>query len=351
MLKLGIIGESNKENEKRLPIHPNDFSKISEKYREFIYIDKNYGVNFGYSDDELIQYVNVIDKKEIYEKCDIILILKYVNKDYIDIGPNKICWGWHHLVQNKNNVDIILDKKLTAISIEAMFDNGVYILESNRKMAGYASVFHALQLKGLTGYLIKNTNNKLIKAAVISYGQVGKGAVDGLLAMDINIIDVYTNRNPNDVTEKRENIYYLSYPVNSKDWKNTLLEYDIIVNCVLQNPLNPYMFLNKIDIMDINKKLFIIDISCDPGMGFDFAVSTTIENPIIKINKNVDFYGVDHSPSIYYNSITSEISKKIIDHIPFVIENKINDNKTLSQAVEINKGIIINDTINKFQNR
>ena len=50
MLKIGIIGQSFKENEKRLPIHPADFKHLNPLYKNIIYIDKNYGINFGYSD-------------------------------------------------------------------------------------------------------------------------------------------------------------------------------------------------------------------------------------------------------------------------------------------------------------
>jgi alanine dehydrogenase len=346
MLKLGIIGKSYKENEKRLPIHPADFSQIDEKYRGFVYIDKDYGINFGYSDDELRPYVaDILDKSDIYKICDVILTLKYVKNDYLAMEPNKICWGWHHLVQNKQNVDLIVEKKLTAVSIEQMFENGVYILNENRKMAGYASILHAFQLKGLTGY----TDSCGLKVAVLGYGHVGKGAVDGLLTMGVRHIDVYTNRDPSIVGEKRNGCVYYQFP--QEDWKETLSGYDQIVCCVLQDPLKPLIFLRKSDLDDLDKKLFIIDISCDEGMGFDFAVQTTIDNPIIRINRNVDFYGVDHSPSIYYNTITTQISKKMIHYIPMFIENKIYDNPVIRGAVEIDRGVVVNEVINRFQNR
>lgn len=184
MLKLGIIAISHKENEKRVPIHPADFPKISPLHKPYIYIDTNYGSNFGYTDDQLRPHVAaILPKQQIYTTCDIILILKYTRQDYLQIPPNKICWGWHHLVQNKENVDIItnFNKQLTAISLEAMYENNIYIFNDNRIIAGYSSVLHAFQLKGLTGYLSQNN----LKAAIISYGNVGKGALDGLLAMDI----------------------------------------------------------------------------------------------------------------------------------------------------------------------
>jgi alanine dehydrogenase len=86
-------------------------------------------------------------------------------------------------------------------------------------------------------------------------------------------------------------------------------------------------------------------------MGFDFAVSTTFTNPIIKITDNVDFYGVDHSPSVFFDTITRKISEKILNYIPYVIDNHIHNNQTLKRAVEIEEGNIINQTINLFQNR
>lgn len=352
MLKLGIIGRSFKENEKRLPIHPADFQKIPIEFREYIFIDKNYGINFGYGDEQLKPYIGgILTKDEIYNYCDVILVLKYTKPDYVKMGMNKICWGWHHLVQNEGNVDIILNKNITAISIEQMFDGGKYILEENRLMAGYASVMHAFQLKGITGYL----SNANYKVAVLSHGFVGRGAVDALKALNINNIDVYTKRDPSyiDESEKREDVRYMKYVDSNDKWKETLMKYDIIINCVLQDPLNPIMYLKYSDLVDMdkNKKLYIIDISCDKGMGFDFAVSTTFDEPILHITDNVDFYGVDHSPSVFYDTVTRRISEKLISYIPYVVGNNIHNNITLKNAIEIDKGVILNDMISQFQCR
>ena len=41
------------------------------------------------------------------------------------------------------------------------------------------------------------------------------------------------------------------------------------------------MFLNSSDITE--KKPMIIDVSCDEGMGFDFAKPTTLNNQSLKL--------------------------------------------------------------------
>ena len=345
MHRLGLIGNSFKENEKRLPIHPADFSKIPEKFRQYIFIDKGYGKYFGYQDDHLRPYVGgILDKSEIYNLCDVITTLKFTSSDYKMVPAGKMCWGWHHLIQNKNNVDIIIEKKLSAVSIEHMFNDGKYILEDNRLMAGYSSVMHAMQLKGITGYLIESHP----RIAIISHGMVGMGAVDASLALGFKHIDVYTKRDPVHVNNKRNNVTYSQYPVS---WVSTLKEYDIVVNCVLQDPLNPIIFLKKNDLKDRDRNLFIIDISCDIGMGFDFAILTTITDPIIKISDNVDFYGVDHSPSVFYNTVTQKISKIMIPYMCDIIEGKFEENIVIKNATDIRNGIVLNDMINKVQNR
>ena len=85
-------------------------------------------------------------------------------------------------------------------------------------------------------------------------------------------------------------------------------------------------------------------------MGFDFAIPTSFSEPIIKITEYVDFYGVDHSPSVYYNTITMKISNKLLQYLYKIIDCDF-DIPDIKNAIEIDKGIIINNEINKFQKR
>ena len=54
MLKLGVIGTSTKENEKRIPIHPDHLPRLPEEVRRQLVFEKGYGAPFGISDAELI---------------------------------------------------------------------------------------------------------------------------------------------------------------------------------------------------------------------------------------------------------------------------------------------------------
>ena len=52
-LKLGVIGRTGKENEQRLPIHPDHFDRIDADLRSNIYLEHGYGEHFGVSDSQL----------------------------------------------------------------------------------------------------------------------------------------------------------------------------------------------------------------------------------------------------------------------------------------------------------
>ena len=50
LLGLGVIGTSAKENEHRLPLHPEHLARLDADLRERITLEHGYGERFGYSD-------------------------------------------------------------------------------------------------------------------------------------------------------------------------------------------------------------------------------------------------------------------------------------------------------------
>ena len=69
------------------------------------------------------------------------------------------------------------------------------------------------------------------------------------------------------------------------------------MNGIFQNPDDPLMFIAEEDLPRMKKGCLIIDVSCDQGMGFFFAVPTTFDEPMIKVG-SLDYYAVDHTPQL-----------------------------------------------------
>ena len=96
----------------------------------------------------------------------------------------------------------------------------------------------------------------------------------------------------------------------------------------------------------------IIDVSCDEEMGFYFAKPTSFKNPIISVDR-IDYYAVDRTPSYFWESATRSISAALIVHVPAVIAGREawKDDATVTNAINVDKGVIVKDAILRFQNR
>lgn len=53
LLSLGVMAQSRKENERRLPIHPMHFSRIDADLRDRMFVEQGYGEPFGVSDGQI----------------------------------------------------------------------------------------------------------------------------------------------------------------------------------------------------------------------------------------------------------------------------------------------------------
>ena len=54
-----------------------------------------------------------------------------------------------------------------------------------------------------------------------------------------------------------------------------------------------------------------VDVSCDEGMGFEWAVPTSFAAPMFTVGDGAHYYAVDHSPSYLWSSTTWEISEAL----------------------------------------
>lgn len=368
-LSLGVIGTSRKENEFRLPIHPQHFENIPSELRRSTFVEEGYGSRFGTKPEELSElFAGVRTRHQLFEHCDIILLPKPLAEELIEMRQGQVLWGWPHCVQDERLTQNAIDRKLTLIAWESMNlwrSDGTFklhVFHKNNELAGYGSVLHALQLMGLTGQYGRG-----LRAAVISFGATARGAVTALAALGIFEVTVLSQREPAQVASPVHSATILHFQAENGDLSRmrvisdegsrpmveVLAEHDIVVNCVLQDPDTPYMFVSTADLPLLGSDSLIIDVSCDEGMGFEWARPTTFSDPMFTVGDGVHYYAVDHSPSYLWNSATWEISEALLSFLPTVMAGPEvwNADETISRAIEIRDGVILNANILSFQNR
>ena len=364
-LTLGVIGSSRKENEQRVPLHPAHLEQVSAPLRSRLIFEQGYGDPFGVDDEELVATgARLSSREDILSSAGVVLLPKPVPRDLEELREGGVLWGWPHCVQQRDMTQVAIDRRQTLIAWEAMYlwREGVrdmHLFYRNNEMAGYCSVIHALALAGLDGHYGEN-----LKTVVLSFGSVSRGAIRALRGRGMGDISVYTQRPPWAVRDQvmgcrlgRMIVSGDAIEVEEDDGQRTplvevLAQADVIVNGILQNTERPLMFLRESEVERLKHGSLIIDVSCDEGMGFPFARPTPFEAPVFRVG-HTNYYGVDHSPSYLWRSASWELSRAVLPFLETVMggPTRWNEDETISRAIEIREGEILNERILSFQGR
>ncbi len=369
LLGLGVIGSSAKENERRLPLHPEHIPHLDADLRARLTLEHGYAEDFGVPDAQLAPVVaGFADRAEILATSDVVLLAKPQHSDVAMLGPGQVLWGWPHCVQDTALTQLAIDRGLTVIAFEAMNHwtrdgaVGLHVFHKNNELAGYCSVLHALQLIGTTGDF-----GRRLSAVVIGFGATARGAVTALNAHGVHEVAVLTNRGVAAVGSPIHSVRIRQFDHDPEDptvshvitdrgrepLASYLAENDIVVNCTLQDTAAPLVYLHTDDLAAFRPGSLVVDVSCDEGMGFSWARPTTFDEPMVEIGERVHYYAVDHSPSYLWASATWENSTALIPFLRPVLEGPRSwaGDETLSRAVDVWDGRIMNPAVIAFQNR
>jgi alanine dehydrogenase len=337
--------------------------------RERIYLERGYGEPFGVPDAQLAPSVaGLRTRDQLFAECDVILLPKPQPQDLGEMRAGQILWGWPHCVQDREITQLSVAKRLTLIAFEAMNywsadgSFSLHVFHKNNEMAGYCSVLHALELVGTTGEY-----GRRLRAAVISFGATGRGAVTALNAHGVSDVDILTHRDIHAVASPIHSAHMVHFERDADEPSRChalcetgrmplaafLARHDIVVNCVLQDTDAPLMFVTSDELDSFAPGSLIVDVSCDEGMGFSWARPTSFADPMLTVGTDVHYYGVDHSPSHLWNSATWEISEALLPYLGPVLAGPQawELNETVRRAVEIRDGVIRNPRILSFQDR
>jgi alanine dehydrogenase len=368
-LRLGVIGSSSKENEHRLPLHPEHVTRIPAALRGHITLEHGYAERFRYPDSDLADSVaGFATREEILAGSDIVVLPKPQHEDVAMMSPGQVLWGWPHCVQDPVMTQLAIDRRLTLIAFEAMnhwtVDGavGLHVFHKNNELAGYCSVLQALELAGLTG-----DYGRRLSAVVIGFGATARGAVTALNAHGVHDVAVLTNRGVAAVGSPIHRVLIRQFDHDPEPPHRShvitdrgrvplaayLAENDIVVNCTLQDTAAPLTYLDSADLPAFRRGSLIVDVSCDEGMGFEWARPTTFDDPMFTVGDGVGYYAVDHSPSYLWSSATWENSEAILPFLPVVMSGPAawDADETISRAIEIRDGRVRNPAILSFQGR
>lgn len=362
-LSLGIVSTSRKEDERRLAVHPAHLERIDPGLRARITLEEGYGERLGVPDAELALLVGgLAPRAEVLAGSDVVLLPKPQVEDLEAMHAGQVLWGWPHCVQDVALTQAAIDHGLTLLAFEAMnhwADDGgfgLHVFHKNNEIAGYCSVLHALQLVGLTG-----DYGRRLSAVVLGFGATARGAVTALLAQGVHDVDVVTHRGVAAVSAPIHGARILHLEPDGRVGTDDgdvavaalLAAHDVVVNCTLQDPQRPVVYLRTADLAAFRRGSLVVDVSCDAGMGFEWARPTSFRDPVLDVGDHVTYYAVDHSPSYLWSSASWEISEAVLPFLAGVMggPDAWSRDETLRRAIEVRDGHVVNPAVLAFQGR
>ena len=365
----GVVGTSRKEDERRVPIHPDHLPRIAESIRRQLVFEEGYGAPFGIADSEIAaQTGGIASRHELLADLGTVIISKPLVADLQELREGGTLWGYVHCAQQRPVTQTAIDRKLTLIAFEDMFvwgpngQIGRHTFYKNNELAGYCAVLHALQLKGIDGHY--GNQRKVI---IFSFGAVSRGAIYALKARGFRDITICIQRPDHEVREEVLDCHYVRMREGNEGEARMLVvehdgtesplsdlisQSDIIINGTFQDTAHPIYYVTEEESSCLKPGCLIIDVSCDEKMGFFFAKPTTFKNPMFKIGP-VDYFAVDHTPSYLWESASRAISAALIVYLPVIVAGRDSwqQNETIRQAVNVDGGVIRKPAILSFQKR
>ena len=147
MLKLGVIGSSQKANERRIPIHPDHLPRLPESVRRQLIFEKGYGAPLGIADEEIARQTGgIATRRELLADLGAVVLPKPGVEDLETLSEGGVLWGWPHCVQQQALTQVAIERRQTLIAFEEMFvwgpngQAGRHTFYKNNELAGYSAV-------------------------------------------------------------------------------------------------------------------------------------------------------------------------------------------------------------------
>ena len=313
-----ILRREYRQLEYRTPLIPTDCKRLIQN-NMIVYVEKD--TNRCYSDTEYIDNDCIIIDNyiDLPHNIDDMLIVGLKELDYsLNYVFNYNHLYFSHTFKNQSNSNYILQKFREAGG--TIYDLE-YFMDSNNKRL-FAFGFHA----GITGcylgllqyYYKKQLKNINMIEPFNSYEELFNNIFNEYKSIYIQPdIAIIGNGRCSKGVIYLLNRLNLPYTVYTKETnKDNLHNYNLIFNCILlTTKIDPFITTETVKLF--KDLTVIIDISCDYGNIYNpisiYSQLSNFNEPVIKINNNVDVIAIDNLPSLLPRNSSYVFSSKLIN--------------------------------------
>lgn len=295
-MRIGVPKEI-KNNENRVSLTPSGAHTLANNGHE-VYVEKNAGVNSGFSDEEYVKAGAKIlaTAKEVFDIAEMVMKVKEpIEQEYKLIRENQLVFTYFHFASEEKLTKAMVESKAVCLAYETVVNNGTLpLLIPMSEVAGRMSVQEGAKYlekpQGGKGVLLGGVPGvKSANVLVIGGGIVGTQAalMAAGLGARVTIADISLPR-----------LRYLSeiMPANvdtlmsSKyNIESLLPTTDLVIGAVLIPGAKAPYVITKEMLKKMQPGSVLVDVAIDQGGCFETSHPTTHAEPIYKVDEIVHY--------------------------------------------------------------
>ncbi|MEG1068325.1 MAG: alanine dehydrogenase [Anaerovoracaceae bacterium] len=354
-MKFGVLKDI-KNGEYRVIATPVEVSVLVGDGHE-VYVTSMAGHAAGFDDAEYAAAGAIIKEtnEELWAICDFVAKVKEIEPSEYDLlRENQMVFCCIHPAAHKEEVDVLLDKKVTAITAEDSHRYGSPNCEAAGKAGAFMGLWSMMSTNNGSGKFVSGLGGAPgIKALVCGCGTVGKGAVEVLQSLgawvtvaDINIgaLREISSQYDGKVNTIISNKYSLTQELPTTD---------LIINCVRWPKSSTEFMISSEMVRSMRRGSVIVDVSNDYGCIETFH-ETTHEDPIYT-EEGVVHYCVSNIPGAIAGSTSVAYAASVLPHFRDIMNNGLESacakNGFLRRSLTTYNGYLTHEETSGIQNR
>ena len=354
-MKFGILKDI-KNGEFRVIATPTEVGILVADGNE-VFVCSGAGFKAGFDDDEYAKAgaTVVADNETIWKECDFVAKVKEIEpSEYDYLREGQIIYTCIHPAAHKEEVDVLLEKKVIAFTAEDSHRFGSPNCEAAGKAGAFMGLWSMMSTNGGSGKFASGlAGAPSVRAVVCGCGIVGKAAIEVLVNIGCQVTVADVNVGVLRDISSKYNGKISTIISNHVNLQNILPSTDLVINCV-RWPKNATDFMiDRAMVASMKRGSVIVDISNDYGCIETFH-ETTHENPTY-IEEGVVHYCVSNIPGAIAGSTSVSYAASVLPHFRNIIKNGVAGacvrDGFLRRSLTAYRGYLTHEETSGIQNR
>lgn len=354
-MKFGILKDI-KNGEYRVIATPTEVGILVADGNE-VFICSGAGFKAGFDDADYAKAGAVVvdDNETIWKTCDFVAKVKEIEPSEYDLlREGQIIYTCIHPAAHKEEVDVLLDKKVIAFTAEDSHRFGSPNCEAAGKAGAFMGLWSMMSINGGSGKFASGLAGAPgVRAVVCGCGIVGRAAIEVLVNMGCQVTVADVNVGVLRDISSKYNGKISTMISNRINMQNILPSTDMVVNCVRWPKDATEYMIDRAMVASMKRGSVIVDISNDYGCIETFH-ETTHENPTY-IEEGVVHYCVSNIPGAIAGSTSVSYAASVLPHFRNIINNGVAGacvkDGFLRRSLTVYRGYLTHEETSGIQNR